>query len=1137
MLSDTFKISGCNWKLLVFPHGNAIDYISIFVQIDRDLSPPNFSRDANMTLSLVNQAKPSESIHKDTNHRFTQTQFDWGFAQFELLATIHDPKSGFIVDGRLVIEVVLQVIPEPPALLSSSLSAGSGDAPLPLGGGGGYYSYDAKHETGMVGLKNQGATCYMNSLLQTLFHTNEFRRGVYLMHREDDPSRGGDAAGVRGGGGGGGGVEGGAEKGSSSGAAAGGSGSGQAGEAKSIPFALQRVFYKLQRDHSAVGTRELTKSFGWESYESFQQHDVQELLRVLCDNLEEKMKGTPADGLIKRLYAGEQTMYIECVDVPVKSSRDETFLDLQLNVRGCKDVYESFEKYVEVEMMDGNNKYKVDGNPVAAYNGFHDARKGIRFRSFPSVLTLQLKRFDFDPYKLDMVKINDRYEIPLHLDLDRFVDPEAPRSVPNHYTLYAVLVHSGEGQSGHYYAFIKPDLSREASQWYKFDDDRVSKVDTKTAVDDNFGGDMETTALRYGQRVVTTIKRAANAYMLVYMRDADIPTVQRPVLEEDVPSALIAKFEEEARREEARKKEKDEAHLYCKFKVVAQDNLLERTDSFDLFNFDAPNAKTFKFRKDVSVAEAKETIAAELEIPAGELRLWPCTTRRNGTTRTSMEPITAEHDRYEVGTYFTEQRFFAERVPGAHPVLSEPAGRFQLFFKWYDPTASPVLRVLGHTYARGSDRLSDLVHNLEDLIRGAGLAPLDHSRGLAAFEEIRVSPLYIEPIDLSRSLTDCEIEGGDIVIWQYAPAAVAPATTAAAAAGTPPLPTPAPAGPPFLTAKDFLFHLSNKIKVTFKPLPGGESGGGGGDEAAAAAAAAAKLPSFDVELSLRNTYEEIVAAVATHAGCSPAHVRLTGVHYYSESPKSHPYLRREVTSLSSVLSLSTHYHVTPMLFYEVLGLPVEEIEDKKHVKVRFVDYHLQAVKTFDVYVPKGSLVEHVLAEADRLRGGEGPHDGRGLRLIEVSSSRVPRIWLPTEGADKIPDYSPYYSVLHYVEVIPPEEVSAPEGSGRVTVVHADSTTSYLRFFGIPFVSVFLPNETVGQFKQRISERLKTPEATSWDLAIFTGFSKLPNPPQNHDILSKHLVSDSLCVALSHIDKTPKSVGHSKFQEKAIKIHH
>ena len=34
--------------------------------------------------------------------------------------------------------------------------------------------------------------------------------------------------------------------------------------------------------------------------------------------------------------------------------------DLQLDVKGCRDVYASFDKYVEVERLEGDNKYQAE---------------------------------------------------------------------------------------------------------------------------------------------------------------------------------------------------------------------------------------------------------------------------------------------------------------------------------------------------------------------------------------------------------------------------------------------------------------------------------------------------------------------------------------------------------------------------------------------------------------------------------------------------------------------------------------------------------------------------------------------------------------------------------------------------------
>jgi ubiquitin carboxyl-terminal hydrolase 47 len=55
-----------------------------------------------------------------------------------------------------------------------------------------------------------------------------------------------------------------------------------------------------------VETTELTRSFGWESGEVWQQHDIQELCRVMFDALEQEFKDTQQADLINQLYQGKK---------------------------------------------------------------------------------------------------------------------------------------------------------------------------------------------------------------------------------------------------------------------------------------------------------------------------------------------------------------------------------------------------------------------------------------------------------------------------------------------------------------------------------------------------------------------------------------------------------------------------------------------------------------------------------------------------------------------------------------------------------------------------------------------------------------------------------------------------------------
>ena len=90
------------------------------------------------------------------------------------------------------------------------------------------------------------------------------------------------------------------------------------------------------------------------------------------------------------LFRGKFTNYLRCVNVEDVSTRDEDFYDLQMPVKGCKDLYASLDEYVKEETLEGDNQYQSERF------GKQDAKKGVSFKSLPPVLELHLRRFEYD---------------------------------------------------------------------------------------------------------------------------------------------------------------------------------------------------------------------------------------------------------------------------------------------------------------------------------------------------------------------------------------------------------------------------------------------------------------------------------------------------------------------------------------------------------------------------------------------------------------------------------------------------------------------------------------------------------------------------------------------------------------------
>ena len=430
---------------------------------------------------------------------------------------------------------------------------------------------NSKSQNKYSGLINQGNTCYLNSLLQTLFMTPEFRLNI-LNWKYDESLHG--------------------------------------KKEDCIPFQIKKLFSKLQlKKRYSEDTKCLTKSFQWENADSLYQHDIQELCRVLFEAIEMSLNSTDKN-FINEIFEGITSSVVKCCECNYESTRTDKFLDISLPIRNDYDkIYNNslemaLNNYIKVETLEKDNQYSCDQCKKKV-----DAKKFIKLEKLPNLLLFQLSRFEYNFQTDSRVKINDKVTFPLILDMNLFhnyennLTPEyfdqksegkidfnqesikneiqsCMKNGPDVYELSSIVIHSGTANGGHYYAYIK---SFENDTWYDFNDSDVSEI-SEREIEKVFGAKSSLSS--------------ATGYVLLYRKILSeeknkIKSIDNSIIEESILKEI----------------EKD-------MEIIYQEERLwkEKFRNITLKIFYDNITKEIVFKKDENIKKMKEKIIKEFDL-------------------------------------------------------------------------------------------------------------------------------------------------------------------------------------------------------------------------------------------------------------------------------------------------------------------------------------------------------------------------------------------------------------------------------------------------------------------------------------------------------------------------------------------
>ena len=308
----------------------------------------------------------------------------------------------------------------------------------------------------LIGLRNFGATCYLNSLFQQMFMNPLFSKDLYNFDIDLKSEN----------------LE------------------------NSVLYNMQLGFANLK--YSCLNVyppysfvKSFKKAFNGEPIQFGVQQDSDEFLTILCDELEKEAKKYGKECFLENSFKGKIANEIVSLDKnnPYYSKTDEDFYRVTLDIKGHKTLEEALDAYIKGEILDGENQYYVE-----KYKKKLSIRKSSSLKKLGNQIIIHLKRFEFDFVTFTNKKLNDYLVFPNEINFKKWTraylrsnDPNLKQDLLNitdeekenlidekmNYVLTGILIHSGSSlQSGHYYSLI---MDQESGKWYQFNDNVISE--------------------------------------------------------------------------------------------------------------------------------------------------------------------------------------------------------------------------------------------------------------------------------------------------------------------------------------------------------------------------------------------------------------------------------------------------------------------------------------------------------------------------------------------------------------------------------------------------------------------------------------------------------------------------------------